>query len=464
MPSILAAIRPVLCALAGSLALLCVAAQAQEVPEAKITGNDLRRALIWTGHLSLLERGDPVIVFRKAFQSWQVANGHTATETLPDEQMGELIADGERQRDMFGWATLEDKSIGFSIGVPTKLVKFVAARSDSGSLWYDFEGGVRYTLLVRYGDLNCGNINYIYSRLRAVLRGGTKVQYADGFAFAGESGGITGYARFVCRPSGTVMVGIDFPTSEADKFQVLMSALPDSLSIRRTFNPTAIPHPKLDAPPAVEGSPFVAAAARPSPASKPPGKADAIGKTDAIKRATREGAELSVEEVFDKASAAVYKVNAGDRLGSAVAISARELLTNCHVVKDKPRVTIVHDKKELPADVASVDEKADRCVLRTNADLAKWVTVRPYDDIKIGERAVTIGTPHGLELTVAEGVVSSKRTIENARFVQTSAPISPGSSGGGLFDLQGHLLGITTFQMKTGQNLNFAIAAEDFAK
>ncbi len=92
------------------------------------------------------------------------------------------------------------------------------------------------------------------------------------------------------------------------------------------------------------------------------------------------------------------------------------------------------------------------------------MTIRPYDDIKVGERALTIGTPQGLELTVADGIVSSKRTHEERRLIQTSAPISQGSSGGGLFDAQGHLLGITTFQLKVGQNLNFAIAAEDFSK
>jgi len=48
--------------------------------------------------------------------------------------------------------------------------------------------------------------------------------------------------------------------------------------------------------------------------------------------------------------------------------------------------------------------------------------------------------------------------------VQTSAPISHGSSGGGLFDARGELLGITTFYFAGGQNLNFAVAAEDFAK
>jgi hypothetical protein len=48
------------------------------------------------------------------------------------------------------------------------------------------------------------------------------------------------------------------------------------------------------------------------------------------------------------------------------------------------------------------------------------------------------------------------------RYVQTSAPISPGSSGGGLFDERGNLLGITSFKIDDAENLNFAIAAEDF--
>lgn len=96
--------------------------------------------------------------------------------------------------------------------------------------------------------------------------------------------------------------------------------------------------------------------------------------------------------------------------------------------------------------------------------MPKWVRVRPYADIKVGERAFTIGTPRGLELTLAEGLVSSKRNSDGVRFIQTSAPILPGSSGGGLFDAQGSLLGITTFLVKDAQNLNFAIAAEEYAK
>jgi S1-C subfamily serine protease len=54
--------------------------------------------------------------------------------------------------------------------------------------------------------------------------------------------------------------------------------------------------------------------------------------------------------------------------------------------------------------------------------------------------------------------------VRGGRFVQTSAPISSGSSGGGLFDAHGNLVGITTFMLRDSQNLNFAIAAEEYAK
>jgi len=65
-------------------------------------------------------------------------------------------------------------------------------------------------------------------------------------------------------------------------------------------------------------------------------------------------------------------------------------------------------------------------------------------------------------LTIAEGLLSSKREEGNRRLLQTSAPISQGSSGGGLFDSSGNLLGITTLMSVRGQNLNFAIPAEEY--
>jgi len=464
MPTVLKFLRYTLCVIAYCLALTSIDAPAQEMPAAKITGDDIRRALIWTGHFSVMIQDDPVVVFRKAFQSWQTSKGYTATETMPDEQISELLSEGAKQRDAFGWATMDDKAIGFSIGVPTKLVKFVSTRNDNGTLVYDFEGSISYSVAVRYGDLNCSNMNFQYSRLQRITRATYKAHGADWYAMAGQSNGGRGYVRAVCRTSGIVLGSIGIAESQAATQELLFSAMADSLSIGRSFNPTGVPRPKVEQPTPTASDFFVATATRPEAGAKPSTNVETTGKTDAIKRETRNGAELSVEQVFEKVSPAVYVVKAsGGSMGSAVAISANELLTNCHIVKDSTRVTLAHDKKEQPANVISVNAKADRCVLWT-AKLDKWVTVRPYDDIKIGERALTIGTPQGLELTVAEGIVSAKRTHENQHLIQTTASISQGSSGGGLFDAQGHLLGITTFYLKVGQNLNFAIAAEEFAK
>jgi hypothetical protein len=450
--------------MAGGLALLSTAAVAQELPASEVSGDDIRRALIWTGDYSMMSQGDPTTVFRDAYQHWQKSKGYPTTDTLPVEQMPQLLAEGAKERDAFGWTTFQDKSIGFSIGVPTKLVKFVAARPSNSGLRYDFEGKVGYTLWAHYGDLSCSKMAREYALLLRFAHPFYRAYFGGGFAIAASYGGQADYLFAVCRTSGGIASEIDIPASEGSRQQVLFSAMADSLHIGRDFNPTALPHPTIEPPPPTPDDLSVASATHSNAKAAPPGKADSDGKTAAIQRETRNGHDLSAEQVFEKASAAVYKVDAGERLGSAVAISEHELLTNCHVVKDKTRVAIVHDKKRQSADVVSANTKADRCILRAEAALPRWVKVRPYDDIKVGERAVTIGTPQGLELTVAEGIVSSKRTFEGRRLVQTTAAISQGSSGGGLFDAEGHLLGITTFYLAFGQNLNFAVAAEDFAK
>jgi S1-C subfamily serine protease len=79
---------------------------------------------------------------------------------------------------------------------------------------------------------------------------------------------------------------------------------------------------------------------------------------------------------------------------------------------------------------------------------------------------VTLGSPSGLDLTLANGLLSGKREEGALNYVQTTAPISPGSSGGGLFDGRGNLVGITTLvwagRERLNQSLNFAIPAQAF--
>jgi tetratricopeptide (TPR) repeat protein len=80
--------------------------------------------------------------------------------------------------------------------------------------------------------------------------------------------------------------------------------------------------------------------------------------------------------------------------------------------------------------------------------------------LKVGARVYAIGAPKGLELTLSEGIISSLREVDGGQYLQISAPISPGSSGGVMFDEEGQLIGLPTFYVAEGQQLNFAVPVE----
>src|SRR5690348_8809994 len=111
MPVLSTLLRRAVCTL-----LLCLATGpvlAQGLPDRKVTPEEICHALIWTGHLSFMAQGDPQKVVEDAIHSWQRSKKYTETKELPEDQIAELLTEGEAQRDSFGWAILEDKSIGF---------------------------------------------------------------------------------------------------------------------------------------------------------------------------------------------------------------------------------------------------------------------------------------------------------------------------------------------------------------
>jgi hypothetical protein len=183
------------------------------------------------------------------------------------------------------------------------------------------------------------------------------------------------------------------------------------------------------------------------------------------------GEPLAAAALFEKVSPSIARVEGtlsdGLSQGSAVAVTPKLLLTNCHVVAGATRIKVSQGKNEWPARLMSSDVGKDRCVLEVSGAQLKPVQgVRPYVDLKVGERLYTVGNPSGLDLTLADGLLSALREEDGVRYVQTTAPISPGSSGGGLFDARGNLVGITTLVVvgkeHLNQSLNFAIAAEMF--
>jgi S1-C subfamily serine protease len=164
------------------------------------------------------------------------------------------------------------------------------------------------------------------------------------------------------------------------------------------------------------------------------------------------------------ATASLADARARDvKQGSAVAVSEHLLLTNCHVVKGSRIIKIIQDHTVSDAKLAAADTAADRCVLQADGiTLVPIAGVRPFSDLAIGEHVFAIGAPLGYERTLSEGLLSGLRHQPGRNMVQTSAAISPGSSGGGLFDDRGNLIGITTLGSIGYQNLNFAVPAGDF--
>src|SRR5476651_1277407 len=98
MPTIPPFLRHVLCVMSCVMALATVAA-AQELPSRRVSENDIRRALIWTGHYSILTKGDYVLVYKQAFQAWQAAKRYPVSDRLSDEQASELVTEAEAKRD-----------------------------------------------------------------------------------------------------------------------------------------------------------------------------------------------------------------------------------------------------------------------------------------------------------------------------------------------------------------------------
>lgn len=428
-----------------------------------ITTADVQHALIWTGRYAGMADGAYGPNTRKGIADWLMSRGYPKGESLTGAQASELVSEGLRRRDQYGWSLLVDDAVGFSVGVPTAIATLQVPKWDDGLLQYIAPGRIAETISVNPSQNACVELGNLYQGFSS-LKGQSvtyKAQSDDWFVIAGQDAQSLYYMRAQCRQQALVAAVLSIPPGEDLSF--LFVELGNSLSLRPVLTPYAKPAPRIVRP---ELSPYAAAvssAAAPVAPPEPP-IGDRSGKTTLINLALSDGRELKPQEVFAKASEAVYVVATSDAFGSAVAVSDNELLTNCHIVKGTTAVTLFREGDKQAARVSSANPEADRCILTVSRTLPKWVKVRPYADVKIGERVYTIGTPKGLELTLAEGIVSSKRTANGTRYVQTSAPISPGSSGGGLFDAQGNLIGITTFMFKDSQNLNFAIAAEEFAK
>lgn len=149
--------------------------------------------------------------------------------------------------------------------------------------------------------------------------------------------------------------------------------------------------------------------------------------------------------------------------GSGVVVSNDgKVITNYHVIDGASSALIKFPNGAffLIEGVLAADVAKDIAVLKASGSDFPTVALGDSDKVQVGEEVVSIGSPLSLEATVSNGIISSIRELkddENQRLFQTTAPISPGSSGGALLNMGGELIGITTAEMVGGQNLNFAV-------
>jgi Do/DeqQ family serine protease len=152
-------------------------------------------------------------------------------------------------------------------------------------------------------------------------------------------------------------------------------------------------------------------------------------------------------------------------LGSGVIFDRRGyILTNFHVIKGADEITVrFSDKHEVRGRIVGSDPKTDLAVVRIQVEEKMAVAaLGDSDRLRVGEWAIAIGNPFGLDQTVTVGVISATgrsdvgiATYEN--FIQTDASINPGNSGGPLVNLRGDVIGINTAIVASGQGIGFAI-------
>ena len=159
----------------------------------------------------------------------------------------------------------------------------------------------------------------------------------------------------------------------------------------------------------------------------------------------------------------------GEKLskGSGFFISAERVVTNRHVIDGafKAEIHTTSGNSYSVRGVLAVDGEGDIALLQIDIgpNLVSPLTLTRSSPQE-GESVVVVGNPLGLEGSVSNGIVSAVRDIPNfGRIIQITAPISSGSSGSPVINMQGQVIGVATLQLTDGQSLNFAVPSERVA-
>jgi S1-C subfamily serine protease len=183
-----------------------------------------------------------------------------------------------------------------------------------------------------------------------------------------------------------------------------------------------------------------------------------------VLQAQRSTEEETVIRVARTGSPAVVSVSRRGSSGSGVIARADGvIITNAHVVGSAKTVEVrTADGRTFTGTVLGRDESVDTAIVRVNATNLPVAPLGDSDHLEVGQVAVAIGNPMGLDRTVTRGVVSAVNRDPRgvgiaAGLIQTDAAINPGNSGGPLLDSSGRVIGINTAMLAGATGLGFAI-------
>lgn len=176
---------------------------------------------------------------------------------------------------------------------------------------------------------------------------------------------------------------------------------------------------------------------------------------------------LTAKEIYNRCSDAVFYIKTFDIDGDALSSGSGFFLektgkavTNFHVLQNaySAVITLNNGQNYAVKGILGYDMNGDLAILQIEGNNFPFLSSGDSDEVTSGEKIYAIGSPMGLSNTISEGIVSGiNRTIDQIPYIQITAAISHGSSGGALLNEKGQVVGITSAGLATGQNLNFAI-------
>lgn len=173
---------------------------------------------------------------------------------------------------------------------------------------------------------------------------------------------------------------------------------------------------------------------------------------------------MSASDLFRKNYRSVMIVKTQKVMGSGFFINSNgDIVTNKHVLTDlgKAEIKTVSGNTYKIRGIVAEDASGDLVIASTDTPHSESIPVNLTSNLpEIGEKVIVIGCPLGLEQTLSDGIVSSiRRNQYGVNYIQVTAPVSSGNSGGPLLNMYGEVIGVATFQYRQGQNLNFCVAA-----